>query len=106
MNNCIFCKIAAGEIPCNKVYEDELVLAYYDINPITPGHTLVIPKAHYENFLAAPDEVLKEVIVRVKQVAAILKEKHGFTDYNLQQNNGEKAGQTVMHLHFHLIPRY
>ena len=105
-NNCIFCAIAAGEIPSFKVYEDELVLAYLDINPFSKGHTLVIPKAHSEGLLDTDDRTLQDVIVRVKKVAAHLKAKLGCDGFNIVQNNGEAAGQTVKHIHFHIIPRW
>ena len=105
-NDCIFCEIAAGEIPCFKVYEDDLVLAYLDINPCTPGHALVIPKAHTAGLLDTPAETLKEIVVRVQKVAAHVKETLGCDGFNILQNNGEAAGQSVFHLHFHIVPRY
>ena len=106
MNDCIFCKIAAGEIPSFKVYEDDFVLAYLDINPFTKGHTLVIPKAHSEGLVDTSDETLAAVIARVKKVAAHLKAALPCDGFNILQNNGEAAGQTVKHLHFHIVPRY
>ena len=105
-NNCVFCAIAAGEIPSFKVYEDELVLAYLDINPFTKGHTLVIPKVHTTGLVDTPDDTLAAVIARVKKVAAHLKEALPCDGFNILQNNGEAAGQTVMHVHFHIVPRY
>ena len=105
-NNCIFCAIAAGEIPSFKVYEDDLVLAYLDINPFTKGHTLVIPKAHSEGLLDTSDETLATIIARVKKVAAHLKAALPCDGFNILQNNGAAAGQTVMHVHFHIVPRY
>ncbi len=104
-NNCIFCAIAAGEIPSFKVYEDDLVLAYLDINPFSFGHTLVIPKEHSTGLLDTPSEVLKEIIVRVQKVAAHLKTALPCDGFNVLQNNGAAAGQTVHHLHFHIVPR-
>ena len=104
-NNCIFCAIAAGEIPSFKVYEDDLVVAYLDINPFSEGHTLVIPKAHSEGLLDTPDATLAEIIVRVKKVAAHLKAALPCDGFNILQNNGEAAGQTVKHVHFHIVPR-
>ena len=104
-NNCIFCALAAGEIPSFKVYEDDLVLAYLDINPFTAGHTLVIPKAHSEGLLDADEATLAAVIARVKKVAARLKSALPCDGFNILQNNGEAAGQTVKHLHFHIVPR-
>lgn len=106
MNNCIFCAIASGEIPSFKVYEDELVLAYLDINPFTKGHTLVIPKVHSTGLLDTSDETLAVIISRVKKVAAHLKAALPCDGFNILQNNGEAAGQTVPHVHFHIVPRY
>lgn len=105
-NNCIFCALAAGEIPSFKIYEDDLVLAYLDINPFTEGHTLVIPKAHSTGLLDTSDAVLATVIARVRKVAAHLKTALPCDGFNILQNNGEAAGQTVPHLHFHIVPRY
>ena len=105
-NDCVFCAIAEAEIPSCKVYEDELVLAYLDINPFTKGHTLVIPKAHSKGLLDTPDETLAAVLVRVKKIAAHLKKALPCDGFNILQNNGAAAGQTVMHLHFHIVPRY
>ena len=105
-NDCIFCAIADGEIPSFKVYEDDLVLAYLDINPFSKGHTLVIPKAHSTGLLDTGDDVLAAVVARVKKVAAHLKAALPCDGFNILQNNGEAAGQTVRHLHFHIIPRY
>jgi len=105
-NNCVFCAIAAGEIPCFKVYEDDLVLAYLDINPFTKGHALVIPKAHSEGLVDTDDATLATIIARVKKVAAHLKTALPCDGFNILQNNGEAAGQTVKHLHFHIVPRY
>ena len=105
-NNCVFCAIAAGEIPSFKVYEDELVLAYLDINPFSKGHTLVIPKSHSAGLLDTPEETLSALIARVKKIAAHLKNALACDGFNILQNNGEAAGQTVMHIHFHIVPRY
>ena len=106
MNNCIFCALAAGDIPSFKVYEDELVLAYLDINPFSEGHTLVIPKEHYTDLIDTPSEILKEVVVRVQKVASHLKTALPCDGFNILQNNGAAAGQTVSHVHFHIVPRY
>ena len=105
-NDCIFCAIAAGEIPCFKVYEDELVLAYLDINPFAKGHTLVIPKAHSTGLLDTDDATLGALIARVRKVAAHITKKLGCDGFNIVQNNGEAAGQTVHHIHFHIVPRW
>lgn len=105
-NNCIFCAIAAGEIPSFKVYEDDIVLAFMDINPFTKGHVLVVPKEHSEGLLDTSDETLSAVISRVKKIAAHMKTALACDGFNILQNNGEAAGQTVKHLHFHIVPRY
>ena len=105
-NNCVFCAIAANEIPSFKVYEDDLVLAYLDINPFSKGHTLVIPKEHSSGLLDTSDETLAGLVARVKKVASHLKATLPCDGFNILQNNGEAAGQTVMHIHFHIVPRY
>ena len=104
-NDCIFCAIAAGEIPSFKIYEDETVLAYLDINPFSTGHTLVIPKVHTECLLDTPDETLAAIMSRVKKIAAHIKTALPCDGFNILQNNGEAAGQTVKHVHFHFVPR-
>lgn len=103
--DCIFCKIIAGEIPSYKVYEDENVLAFLDINPVNPGHTLVIPKKHFANFEEADEETLCRVIKIVKKVGLSLKNNLSAPGYNVQVNNDPAAGQIVPHLHFHVTPR-
>ena len=100
--DCIFCKIAAGEIPSNKVYEDDLILAFHDIAPAAPVHVLFIPKAHIAGVREiAPDNsaVVAHIFSVIPQVAKGL----GITDYRVVSNNGADAGQTVHHLHFHLL---
>lgn len=104
-NNCVFCAIAAGEIPSFKVWEDGEFLAYLDINPFSRGHTLVIPKAHYANLAETPEDVLARLAVAVKKTAAKVTGALGIGDFNILQNNGEAAGQTVRHIHFHIVPR-
>lgn len=105
-NNCVFCAIEAGEIPSFKIYEDGQVLAFLDINPFSKGHTLVIPKVHCEGLLDAGEDVLAALVLRVKKVAGRLKTALGCDGFNILQNNGEAAGQTVKHIHFHIVPRY
>ena len=105
-NNCVFCAIEAGEIPSFKIYEDGQVLAFLDINPFSKGHTLVIPKVHCEGLLDAGEDVLAALVLRVKKVAGRLKSALGCDGFNILQNNGEAAGQTVKHIHFHIVPRY
>lgn len=103
--DCIFCKIVAGEIPCSKVYEDDHTLAFLDINPAVKGHTLVIPKQHCRNLLDGEPETLKACMATAKKVAHGLLE-WGVDGVNLLQNNEPAAGQVVFHIHFHLFPRY
>jgi len=104
MSDCIFCKIGKGEIPSHKIYEDEHTLAFLDLTPINKGHTLVIPKEHYENILDTPKETLKQIIITVKKIAiALSKDSEGI---NVVQNNKKAAGQVVDHIHFHVMPRY
>ncbi|MCL5435975.1 MAG: HIT family protein [Patescibacteria group bacterium] len=103
--NCVFCKIVAGAIPSFKVYEDDEVLAFLDIHPVSPGHTLVIPKAHFPDFSATPEEVLSRVVTAAQRVAAGVLAGTGASGFNLSTANGQSAGQEVGHLHFHIIPR-
>lgn len=102
---CVFCGIAAGKIPCTRVYEDDRVLAFMDIGPISDGHTLVIPKAHYERLDQSPAEVLAETAAVIGRLAGPVAEAVGADGYNVLCNNGSAAGQVVEHLHFHIIPR-
>lgn len=103
MEDCIFCKISKGEIPCNKVYEDEEILAFRDINPIAPVHILVIPKKHIKSAaeLSEDDEALiGKMFTVIKNIA---KENHLESGYRIVNNCGEDGGQEVPHLHFHLL---
>ncbi len=103
--SCTFCKIIAGEIPSYKVYEDDYTIAFLDINPVNPGHTLVVPKQHFINIEEADEETLCQVIKVVKKIGLSLKENFSAEGYNVQVNNNLVAGQVVPHLHFHIIPR-
>ncbi len=103
---CIFCQIASGELPSYKVYEDEKTLAFLDITPVSPGHTLVVTKTHYQDLENIPEMELVNLIKVVKKVSQLLKDKLGFNGYNVTNNNGVLAGQTIPHLHFHIIPRH
>ena len=103
---CIFCKIIKGEIPSKKIYEDDNVLAILDISQATKGHTLIMPKKHYDNLLEIPDEELKNVMVVAKKVAKKINEVYKPKGINLLNNCGEAAGQSVMHFHTHILPRY
>ena len=106
MNDCIFCKIITGEIPCEKVYEDENTFAFLDIKPVNQGHMLVIPKGHYENIFDLPESALAHVMSTVKKVAGMIKAGLGIEHVNLAMNNGADAGQVVFHAHIHVIPRH
>ncbi|MBR0165086.1 MAG: HIT family protein [Lachnospiraceae bacterium] len=103
---CIFCKIANGDIPSKKIYEDEEFVAILDLAPATKGHTLVIPKEHYPDLFAMDEQTASAAMLRARRVAGLLKEKLSPDGMNMTQNNGEVAGQTVLHYHIHLIPRY
>lgn len=107
MNDCIFCKIIAGEIPSYTVYEDDVVKAFLDISQGTPGHTLVIPKKHVANIFEYDAELASEVFARIPKIAKALKASNpAIQGLNILNNNGEVAYQSVFHSHFHLIPRY
>jgi len=105
-SNCIFCKLANGDIPTNSIYEDEDFNVILDVSPATKGHALVLPKQHYANIYEIDADVLAKAVKVgqkvIKHVTPIL----GCDGYNLLQNNGEVAGQTIFHFHLHLIPRY
>lgn len=105
-NNCIFCKIANGEIPSKTLYEDEEFRVILDLAPATKGHALILPKSHYKNLYELPDETAAKVMKLAKKMATIMTEKLGCDGFNIVQNNNEVAGQTVFHFHMHLIPRY
>jgi histidine triad (HIT) family protein len=105
-DNCIFCKIANGEIPSRTVYEDDSFRVILDNGPATKGHALVLPKDHYADLFEIPEDVAAAAIVTAKKAAALLKEKLHADGLNIVQNNGEAAGQSVFHLHIHVIPRF
>ncbi|MCL2681308.1 MAG: HIT family protein [Streptococcaceae bacterium] len=106
MEDCIFCKIIDGEIPSNKVYEDDTLLAILDITQTTKGHTLVIPKKHHRNLLEMPSQEVGLLFSKIPHIANLLKDKLDAKGMNILQNNEEIAGQSVFHTHIHLIPRY
>ena len=105
-NNCIFCKIANGDIPSRTIYENDLFRVILDNGPATDGHALVLPKDHYANLFEIPADTAAEAMKTAQTVAVMLKEKLHADGLNLVQNNGETAGQTVHHFHMHIIPRY
>ena len=102
--DCIFCKIIAGEIPSYKVYEDDKTLAFLDINPVNPGHTLIIPKDHTLDITTIDNNTLLNIFNNAKIVADMLSNKLGASGYTLVQNNG--IAQDVKHFHLHVIPKY
>lgn len=106
MKECIFCKIAKGEIPSATLHEDEEFRVILDLGPANKGHALILPKAHYENLYDLPDEMAAHAMISAKKIATKMKGILNCDGYNLVQNNGEAAGQTVFHFHMHLIPRY
>lgn len=105
-DNCIFCKIANGDIPSKTLYEDDECRVILDLGPATKGHALILPKNHYANLFELPENEAEHVMVIAKRMAAKMMEKLQCDGFNLVQNNGETAGQTVFHFHMHLIPRY
>ena len=105
-DDCIFCKIANGEIPSKTIYEDSDFRVILDLGPATKGHALILPKEHADNLFELSDEVAGKVLPVAKKVANNMKEKLACDGLNLVQNNGESAGQTVSHFHVHVIPRY
>ena len=105
MNNCIFCKIIKGEIPSYKIYEDQYTYAFLDISKDVYGHTLVVPKKHYKNILDAEEETLINITKAIKKISNHYVNVCGFEGINTFNNNEECSGQSVMHLHFHIVPR-
>ena len=105
VDDCVFCKMVAGQIPVTKIYEDEVVLAFLDIGPVSDGHTLVIPRQHFEKLHDCPVELLAQVGSRLGKIAKAVAAAMNSDGYNLLCNNGRAAGQFVEHLHFHIIPR-
>lgn len=105
-DDCIFCKIAGGEIPSTTIYENEEFRVFFDINPASKGHCLIVPKEHYSNIFEIDPEVAGRLFSLACAVAKGLKQELDCEGMNIVQNNGEIAGQTVFHFHLHLIPRY
>ena len=103
---CIFCKLANGVFPTNSIYEDEDFNVILDASPATKGHALILPKEHYDNVYEMPDALLEKTIKLAKKIIQKETDVLGCDGYNIVQNNGEAAGQTVFHFHMHLIPRY
>lgn len=106
MSDCIFCKIANGEIPSATLYEDQDFRVILDLGPASKGHALILPKSHAANIYELPDELAGKAMILAKKMAGKMTEALGCEGFNIVQNNGELAGQTVFHFHMHLIPRY
>ncbi len=104
--DCIFCKLANGVIPTNSIFEDDDFKVILDMGPATKGHALILPKQHSDNLYELPDETASKIMKLAKKLGTEMVDKLGADGLNLVQNNGEVAGQTVMHFHLHLIPRY
>lgn len=105
-DDCIFCKIVAGDIPSAKVYEDDDVLAFLDLSQVTKGHTLVIPKNHEENIYELSEETAQKLFKVIPKISNAIKTAYNPIGLNMLNNNGEAAGQSVFHYHLHLLPRY
>ena len=104
--NCIFCKLANGDIPTNTVYEDDTFRVILDASPATKGHALILPKQHYANLDELDEKTAETVLPLAKKMMKKMKKALNYDGFNVLQNNGEVAGQTVFHFHMHLIPRY
>lgn len=106
MNDCIFCKLANGVFPTNTVYEDDMFRVILDLGPASPGHMLILPKEHYANLYELPEEIAAEAMKLAKKLAIAAKKALNADGVNVVQNNEEAAGQTVMHYHLHVVPRF
>lgn len=105
-DDCIFCKLANGDIPTNALYEDDLVKAIFDLSPASEGHIIILTKEHFDNLFSLDDETASHLFKVAKKLAKAIKEALNCDGINILQNNGEIAGQTVFHFHLHIIPRY
>ncbi|MDO8521187.1 MAG: HIT family protein [bacterium] len=106
MDDCLFCKIIAGTVPCEKIYEDEHVLAFLDIHPINRGHTVIIPKTHSDNIYNIPSKNFCDLMEIVRMLAPKVKNAVNADGTNIGMNNDRAAGQVVFHAHIHIIPRF
>lgn len=106
MSDCIFCKIRDGQLPSAKIYEDDELLAFLDITPINPGHTLVIPKQHYVDIRDMPEALIGSLFAKSKEIAKAVIAGVGADSFNIGMNNGKGAGQVVFHAHAHIMPRF
>lgn len=105
-DDCVFCQIVHGLLPATKIYEDDDVLAFFDISQVTPGHTLVIPKKHFQNYVSTPKEVMHKVMDVAQRIAQASIAAIGAKGVNILTNVNREAGQVIMHFHVHIIPRY
>jgi len=105
-DNCIFCKLANGDIPTTTLYQDDTFRVIFDANPASDGHVLIIPKEHYQDLTELPDSIASGVMPLAGKIGTAMKKAIGAKGFNIVQNNGEAAGQTVNHFHTHIIPRY
>ena len=106
MDDCIFCKIVDDKIPSNKVYEDSNFIAFLDIKPLNKGHTLIIPKKHYETFNDIPSHLMEEFMKKIQMVSIGVVKATDAKGYNIYVNNHKTGGQEVPHVHFHILPRH
>ena len=104
-DDCVFCKIVSGQLPATKIYEDEVTLAFLDVGPISDGHTLVVPKRHFEKLHDCPADLLGQICGCLGKIADAVSAAMNSDGYNMLCNNGRAAGQLVEHLHFHIVPR-
>jgi len=102
---CVFCKIINREIPADILYEDKFVIAFLDINPLAKGHSLIVPKKHFESLEEMDDKYLKKIIVRIKKISELIVKATNKEGFNLLLNNKKAAGQLINHIHFHIVPR-
>lgn len=105
-DECLFCKIAQGEVPSVAIYEDDDVYAFLDIKPVHPGHTLIVPKTHYTNLYELPDEILAKLSRVMRDISIAVKEAVSADGINIEMNNDRAAGQVIFHAHLHVVPRY
>lgn len=105
-SSCVFCKIVNRELEASIIYENHNMLGFMDINPITPGHVLIIPKHHYNSIMEIPDDLGKDVMVAIKEISKLMIDNLGADGINIINSTGRSAGQTIFHFHVHVIPRF
>jgi len=104
--SCLFCKIIQKEVPAENIYEDDELIVFLDINPVNPGHALVVPKKHFDNFIELPEDITASIFQKTKKIAEAIMRAVAADSFNLGVNNGGAAGQEIMHFHLHIIPRF